>query len=326
MPIKYETVLGQVDGPLETLPSNSLNLMPFHLDFTGPAPISTYFQPRKVARPEHTKDSEEGASADHITVAAFRGRRVEAHTLDLPRDYMGLVLTVPAQPNEISSSLPLPSQVRSLRQQETLENSSDTDATTTTGGLRRSPRKRVHEEAIVTRAKRRVKSRVMQKFSMDSDSEELSEDESTGDGDTQDQESTKDANAPSEPVVSSEPTDNSAQATTAVETKPMETLTAIVQDESQSSTQVDPTSLGETPQTSVLEPFLEPSESFDQYRNQDDEQVSPESSIVTRTLLPQATFESFTIWSPDGPLDQGRDEYCRSLTEWVTLGQVLHDY
>jgi hypothetical protein len=34
-------------------------------------------------------------------------------------------------------------------------------------------------------------------------------------------------------------------------------------------------------------------------------------------------FDDFTLWHPDGPVDQGRDEYIRSLNEWITLaGEV----
>jgi hypothetical protein len=44
---------------------------------------------------------------------------------------------------------------------------------------------------------------------------------------------------------------------------------------------------------------------------QDDETV--------RTLRPSATFSSLVLWNPDIPVDEGRDEYLRSTTEWMTL-------
>ena len=43
-----------------------------------------------------------------------------------------------------------------------------------------------------------------------------------------------------------------------------------------------------------------------------------------RTLQPAETFKSFVLWQADYPVDEGRDEYYRSLTEWTTLSaQVL---
>ena len=38
-----------------------------------------------------------------------------------------------------------------------------------------------------------------------------------------------------------------------------------------------------------------------------------------RQLIPTPTFSSFTIWSPDIPVDEGKDEYIRCLVEWTKL-------
>ena len=38
-----------------------------------------------------------------------------------------------------------------------------------------------------------------------------------------------------------------------------------------------------------------------------------------RRLIPHAQFSSFTLWHQDRPVDKGRDEYCRALTEWIAL-------
>ncbi len=38
-----------------------------------------------------------------------------------------------------------------------------------------------------------------------------------------------------------------------------------------------------------------------------------------RVLAPVATFSSFVLWHPDIPVDESRDEYMRSLTEWTRL-------
>jgi hypothetical protein len=43
----------------------------------------------------------------------------------------------------------------------------------------------------------------------------------------------------------------------------------------------------------------------------------------TRRLVPTAQFSAFTLWSADRVVDKGRDEYYRSLTEWVALANEV---
>ncbi|KAI0641982.1 ribonuclease H2, subunit C [Trametes meyenii] len=43
-----------------------------------------------------------------------------------------------------------------------------------------------------------------------------------------------------------------------------------------------------------------------------------------RILNPAAQFSSFVLWNPDIPVDEGRDEYLRSLTEWTRLSAEIH--
>lgn len=38
-----------------------------------------------------------------------------------------------------------------------------------------------------------------------------------------------------------------------------------------------------------------------------------------RTLQATGTFSSFVLWNPDIPMDEGRDEYLRSLMEWTKI-------
>lgn len=42
-------------------------------------------------------------------------------------------------------------------------------------------------------------------------------------------------------------------------------------------------------------------------------------SPPTKILAPLSTFSSFMLWTPDRPLDEGRDEYARALMEWTRL-------
>ncbi|KAH7910468.1 ribonuclease H2, subunit C [Hygrophoropsis aurantiaca] len=43
-----------------------------------------------------------------------------------------------------------------------------------------------------------------------------------------------------------------------------------------------------------------------------------------RTLKPTSIFSSFVLWTPDIPVDDGKDEYLRSLTEWTRLAVEIH--
>ena len=49
----------------------------------------------------------------------------------------------------------------------------------------------------------------------------------------------------------------------------------------------------------------------------DDGDIDPPP--LARKLVPSSTFTSFMLWTPDRPLDEGRDEYARALVEWTHL-------
>ncbi|KAF9224123.1 hypothetical protein BS17DRAFT_780505 [Gyrodon lividus] len=50
----------------------------------------------------------------------------------------------------------------------------------------------------------------------------------------------------------------------------------------------------------------------------------PDPSAPIRKLIPASTFSSFTLWTPDRPVDEGRDEYMRALAEWTRLAAEIH--
>ncbi|KAJ7065234.1 ribonuclease H2, subunit C [Mycena amicta] len=55
-----------------------------------------------------------------------------------------------------------------------------------------------------------------------------------------------------------------------------------------------------------------------------DEEEDVDGEGAVRTLMPTARFSSFVLWHPDIPVDPGRDEYARSLTEWIQLANEIH--
>ncbi|KAJ7596323.1 ribonuclease H2, subunit C [Mycena floridula] len=95
---------------LGNLPQSSPNLMPFHIDMNGPAPISTYFLvetakeniggPEKPAEPSESPDIPVDASVQPPEpspestrfTSSFRGRQVHGLTVELPKGYLGVVM------------------------------------------------------------------------------------------------------------------------------------------------------------------------------------------------------------------------------------------
>ncbi|KAL1694125.1 ribonuclease H2, subunit C [Schizophyllum commune] len=49
-----------------------------------------------------------------------------------------------------------------------------------------------------------------------------------------------------------------------------------------------------------------------------------EDTRPSRILNPASQFSSFMVWGADIPVDEGRDDYIRALTEWTTLAGEIH--
>ena len=67
------------------------------------------------------------------------------------------------------------------------------------------------------------------------------------------------------------------------------------------------------------EPEVVEAEDVDEDVGMTDGTAPQEGEGPTRVLQPVSTFSSFVLWHPDIPVDEGRDEYLRSLTEWTRL-------
>lgn len=310
---KRETLLATAPASgLPQLAPTALNLMPFHLGYTGPAEVSTYFQPRTIPGPptseevsgEKVQKQEDGS----ITVAAFRGRRVQAYTLGLPEGYTGLVLTAPSLASRMNPSISQTQKhaqlntVKNLKREESPSLSSDAAP-----GLRRSPRKRNNVDVLELPVTRRVKpKRVMQKFSMDSDSED------------------EEAAADDEGVVLQEMVEQKKEEEEKLVVKGD---TSMVIESSTTTTTTTTTNISHLDVQSLQPdnaPEVDQDHGRDPHLDLDLDLLRPAPPIFSRTLLPTASFSSLTIWNPDGPLDEGKDEYCRTLGEWMSLNSVLH--
>ncbi|RYH21543.1 hypothetical protein EON65_20445 [archaeon] len=84
---------------MSTEGQSSVNLLPFSIEYDGPAPISTYF----ITRVE-----------DGTEVAHFRGRRLVKKTVKLPEPLTGLYMVVPENKRSDESKLEINSAFKEL--------------------------------------------------------------------------------------------------------------------------------------------------------------------------------------------------------------------
>jgi ribonuclease H2 subunit C len=54
--------------------------------------------------------------------------------------------------------------------------------------------------------------------------------------------------------------------------------------------------------------------------------ISEETDVLQpeKSLSVQALFDSFILWNPDTRVDGGKDQYLRSLDEWIRLSEAVH--
>lgn len=58
-------------------------------------------------------------------------------------------------------------------------------------------------------------------------------------------------------------------------------------------------------------------------RARDDSDLEMGEEIPLRKLIPQSTFSSIMLWHADRAVDETRDEYYRTLTEWMALSHEV---
>lgn len=111
----------EITSPRKTIPSCTPNLMPFHIQYTGPAPVSTFFQVKDVdsfagrssaqapsaSLEQHEDDAKtikRGGIRERFK-AAFRGRVVCGLKVELPEGFSGIVLKADSDANERSAKV-----------------------------------------------------------------------------------------------------------------------------------------------------------------------------------------------------------------------------
>lgn len=112
-PLSMMPTQTQLCPPLNPIPIPIVepHLMPFHIDYSGYAPVSTYFRV-KPDLTEETKDSSSSSASEgkllgrlkKRVISAFRGRKLKGVVVDVPEGYTGVILRADDDEEEDSSS------------------------------------------------------------------------------------------------------------------------------------------------------------------------------------------------------------------------------
>lgn len=270
----------------EAQPGASLpNLMPFSIEYTGPANVDGYLVVHRQGDLSSATSSSSSNGASNASssssdplVSHFRGRRLFATDVPLPTGWSGNVFTIRKE------------------QRQAAQHDAGADAGPSNGAsaeeeeerrdlMRRREKKRRLEQrkAAAAPPKPAAKAKAsFAAFSMDDDDDEDG-DEGHGEGDDMAGESEQDFDT-----------------------------------EDKQDLDRSPTPLSED-------------EDDDAYASQDaasqvklDNSASTQPSIVTSLqALPASRFNAIRIWNPDGPLDQGDDDFVKVLREQTALAEMV---
>ncbi|KZT56866.1 ribonuclease H1 small subunit [Calocera cornea HHB12733] len=97
-------------GPREA----PLHLMPFHIAYDGPAPLSTYFLVHPDSAPDGPSQEQVNPSRVQRFISTFRGRALKGTHIPLPDGYTGVLLrsSAPAAPKAKPPARPTPTKRR----------------------------------------------------------------------------------------------------------------------------------------------------------------------------------------------------------------------
>jgi Ribonuclease H2 non-catalytic subunit (Ylr154p-like) len=268
--------------------------MPFHIEHTGPAPVSMFLRVEKMKPDEEIKgavvdvemksdllapplqqdqDQDQPTAVkdlDRRFISSFRGRTIHGLTVDVPTGYTGLLLHGDPQPTVTHAGRVSDAEVKSGLEEE------EVDSSTKGGRNTRSKSK-----GVVGTGK--------------------------GKGKAKEKEGT---------TIKAVPKGRLAR--TAAPKQP-EVITVDNEDEEMA----DP-ALAEPP-TEVLDDLLGPTNDNTNAPpdNSIDNDFEMDKEIPLRKLIPQSTFSSITLWHADRAVDETRDEYYRTLSEWMALSHEV---
>ncbi|KDR80938.1 hypothetical protein GALMADRAFT_136016 [Galerina marginata CBS 339.88] len=299
------------------LPTCNPNLMPFHINYTGPAAVSAFMRVEKAK----LEDKVQNTGEKDATVAAEGPEDSNVDT-DMKVDAsvtlqaQGSFTTEPDAHVEASGSAAptteAESQSLSIRTESTLVIESQTSlASDATQVL--SPVLEDSDKRFVSTFRGRTIHGLTIDLPEGYGGLVLQTQEETGSGSVYDKE--KDSNNGKGKDSSEKKKESGTKSSEAKETgKPRGRLTrSAVSKRVEVITVEDEDEVMADPEHN-LKSSLEDTEASTE---------TPDDRPV-RNLVPTAQFTSFTLWHPDRPVDKGSDEYYRTLTEWIALSHEIH--
>ncbi|KAI0074512.1 hypothetical protein K474DRAFT_1709813 [Panus rudis PR-1116 ss-1] len=281
-------VLGQSNK--QSLPTCSPHLMPFHIKYSGPAPVSTFFRPKKIPSPSLGTNTNVTMKTSSVVQAESTSTLIEDNVVTRSESQTTLVETQPSDESQAQPALDasVASSVATLAE--------TASSLKLTSNQCADSEEKHYVAAFRGRTVRGIEVPLPQGY-------------------TGLVLRTPDSNTPS----------SSNTPSTKASTTQSKAKAATTSKSTRSSRRNARRARAATP------PPDEDIEDADVEMAAGDvvssEQVEEEEEGgETRVLTPTHTFSSFTLWHPDIPVDKGRDEYIRSLTEWMRLSEEIHHY
>ncbi|KAI6112905.1 ribonuclease H2, subunit C [Pisolithus croceorrhizus] len=258
----------EISSPSRALPTSSPNLMPFHIEYSGPAPISRYFRPAPAPVTNATRDLTTELSSSSVVTLTEESASGTFESQSSVTSYCSVATSVTVVE---ATGLSEPMEMINAKTQPSAElDSADSSEPKLVAAFRG---RRVVGQAV--KLPDGYGGLVLQAPSLRSTAGNRSGTSGFFESPSA---------AKSKPVSTRRTTRRSARA-------------------------------GMSSEDATVEEAANSAEEDSQHR------LPPEA---TRQLLPVSMFSSFTIWSPDIPVDEGKDEYMRTLIEWTKLAAEIH--
>ncbi|PPQ95969.1 hypothetical protein CVT26_016186 [Gymnopilus dilepis] len=285
------------------LPVCNPNLMPFHINYSGPASVSAYMRTEKAASEVSTVKDENSlkVTVDPSAVEASSSTaQTEVDTLertqDTPTVEQTIQLSIPATPSVES----VESQTISVMSETTLVNESQTSLTSATSTIQSPPPLEDADKRFVSTFRGRTihgleiplppgySGLVLQSEEKPSSSATTEDAAKSNKGKAADREAA--------------PRPRGRLTRSAVSKRP-EIITVEDGDVEMAAPEAPHDLLDAT--------------------TDDASSTTPMDSRPVRQLVPKSQFSSFMLWHADRPVDKGNDEYFRTLTEWMSLAHEV---
>ncbi|KAF8184480.1 ribonuclease H2, subunit C [Pholiota molesta] len=322
-----------ISQPTAALPSCTPNLMPFHINYTGPAAVSAFMRVRKLVVEEIEKEPGEMEATNEASASAEKKDDQDAaEDIEMASDAQDSSLTtessVEATPASAlsTSSESQTTVVASESQTPSLLSTSSSLATVAPTTTPTAPPIEDADKRFVSA----FRGRTIHGLTIDLPAgfsglvlQTDDRNQGTSKGSSAAADSKTNPTSKAGEKSSARGKAKKAEEQDAPSTRRRGRLTRSTLPSSSSTQPI------EVPGDDRDDEVMADAAGEDTTTNEGDDAAVPDAAgdddaAATRRLVPMAQFSAFTLWSADRVVDKGRDEYYRSLTEWVALANEIH--